>query len=562
MNHRAPQLAGLFALITSLLGFGCTSVRHCDEPEHPVRGPKPSPALKTNYVLEVNNQGFLLDLRPGKKRHPITSREGLADYLRTNVFAGFAHSRKSKILLFVHGGLNDRSTGMSHFWNDYEDIMRQSDYYPIFVVWPSGWTSTYFEHLFWVRQGIRAETGREKTFSLLTSPFVLIADLGRAITRLPVVIANNSKSDIEIITPIRERDGGAAVQQYQDLVRTNFQVAIGDDYSRLSDRALRDTTYWLTLPIKYVLSSFIDGFGKGAWDNMLRRTQQTYPARLDVPPGTWFRPSSRTNTTNPRPPSRAYATWRTFSKREEKVAERYDAAGLPVFVEMLRRYQMRNPNLEVTLVGHSMGTIILNRVVRDAEMQFNNIVYMGAACTIADFSTSVLPYMKKHPDTQFYNLSLHPVAEAGEWQAAMADLPPRGSLLVWIDNFLQNPVTEQERTFGRWRNLYRSSATGEPIIRQFYDNEGTNRLKERLHFQAFSVGYGNHDQLRKIKYQWNEHPVPKDEKERCDNPMTHGQLSEMPYWKPSFWWMPTIVSGGKARQVAGDSPPVQPIREP
>jgi hypothetical protein len=42
----------------------------------------------------------------------------------------------------------------------------------------------------------------------------------------------------------------------------------------------------------------------------------------------------------------------------------------------------------------------------------------------------------------------HPVAEAGEWYPMLVDLPPRGSLLVWLDNFLANPVTEQERTLG------------------------------------------------------------------------------------------------------------------
>ena len=59
-------------------------------------------------------------------------------------------------------------------------------------------------------------------------------------------------------------------------------------------------------------------------------------------------------------------------------------------------------------------------------------------------------------------------------------------------------------------------------------------MEKRLHFQAFSVGFG--DELRTMKYQWNEHPVRKVARERCDNPLSHGEFTEMPYWKSAFWW--------------------------
>ncbi len=498
------------------------------------------PNLIDQHVIELNADGILLDLRPGQKRRPLAIRNEASGYLQTNIFGGFEKSGKKKLLLFVHGGLNDRKQGMAHFWDDYGNIL-QGEYYPVFVVWPSGWSATYFEHLLWVRQGIKAETAGEKTFGIATSPLMLLADVGRALTRLPLVVANNTRSDVETVTPICNREGGAAVQQFQQLASKGYQVAIGDDYALTSDRAVRGVTYWATLPMKYLLASFIDGFGKGAWDDMLRRTQEAYPARMDA------RTQERLDTDRARQAeteaqrtaTNATATRRYLSPRQQKRIQRYSAAGLPMFIEALRERQTNDPSFEVALVGHSMGTIILNRVVRDAEMEFGNIVYLGAACSVEDFSRAVLPYMKEHPRTQFYNLSLHPVAEAGEWYVSLADLPPRGSLLIWIDNFLSNPVAEQERTLGRWRNLFRSSVTGEPILRQFFDNDDASKLKERLHFRAFSVGFGDKDQIRKATYQWNEHPAPKDARERCDNPVTHGEFSEMPYWKPGFWWAPT-----------------------
>jgi pimeloyl-ACP methyl ester carboxylesterase len=306
------------------------------------------------------------------------------------------------------------------------------------------------------------------------------------------------------------------VKQYQQMVREGYQVSIGDDYSLKSDRIGRGVTYWITLPIKYFSATVLDGFGTSAWNDMLRRTQVAYPDRLDM--------------------NIPAATNLTVAQR--KRFARAAAAGLPVFVEALHERQLATNNLEVALVGHSMGAIILNRVIREANLEFTNIVYMGAACSYADFTASVIPYMKDHKNAQFYNLSLHPVAEAGEWYPFVADMCMRGSLLVWIDNMFSHPVSEEERTFGRWRNLYLAGPTGEPNILRLFANDEQARLKDRLHFHAFSVGFGETNQLRAPKYQWNEDLEPNkltSKSKRCDNPLKHGDFSEMPYWAQGFW---------------------------
>jgi len=160
------QTIGIGAIAAMLLTLGCKSLPRCESASGTAKKPGRDSSLPCRHVLEVNSVGFLLDLRPHSKGGAITNFHTLTNYLETTVFDGFRKSGKQKMLLFVHGGLNDRKDGMDHFWSDYDNVLR-GDYYPVFVVWPSSWNSTYAEHLLWVRQGIRAETTREKVFSIL-----------------------------------------------------------------------------------------------------------------------------------------------------------------------------------------------------------------------------------------------------------------------------------------------------------------------------------------------------------------------------------------------------------
>lgn len=525
--------SGLCIVPAIFLAMGCTSIPRSSDRTKVKTSPADLKAKEQFHVIELNPDGLLYDLRP-RHGHVLLSQQGaVTNYLAETIWAGFNASGKTNVLVFVHGGMNDRDVGLKHYLDDYEAT--QTNYYPVFVVWPSGWGSTYVEHLLWVRQGIKMETKLEKTFSLLTVPFMLVADLGRAVTRLPMVIANNTRSDTETITPVRKQDSGTPVKDYEEIVRKGYHVHIEDDYSRWDDRLIRDISYNATLPVKYIFAALIDGLGKGAWDNMLRRTQTVYPGKIDLQERMQIAETLAATRANSVPQNDASKPRR--QRRKEKSAKRYAAAGLPAFFELLRNFQTTNGAAsQITLVGHSMGAIILNRVARDTRIDFANIVYMGAACSIEDFSTSVLPYLREHTNTEFYSLSLHPVAEAGEWYLIAGDLVPRGSLLMWLDNFLMNPVTEQERTLGRWRNLFRTSATGEPVIQRFFDNDSSGSLTNRLHFRAFSVGVGGPDELRSENYQWNDKLVPKTLEQRRDTPLAHGDFTELPYWSKDFWW--------------------------
>ena len=126
----------------------------------------------------------------------------------------------------------------------------------------------------------------------------------------------------------------------------------------------------------------------------------------------------------------------------------------------------------ITLVGHSMGAIIVNHILRDFGncLSIHNIVFMAAASTINDYKDSVYPYMllrqKEGKDLpKVYHLMLHELAETSEtnyW-----NLPPTGSLLVWIDNFLSSPGSPMDRTSGRFSNFLLSLHTTPEEIRPF-----------------------------------------------------------------------------------------------
>src|SRR4030095_3853438 len=89
---------------------------------------------------------------------------------------------------------------------------------------------------------------------------------------------------------------------------------------------------------------------------------------------------------------------------------------------------------QIVLVGHSMGAIVIN----EALLHFQNlpvtrIVYMAPACSIHDAEHCLLPFLFLNRSVRFHLLTLHPQAEADEWN--VWDIVPRGSLLEWIDNF-------------------------------------------------------------------------------------------------------------------------------
>jgi hypothetical protein len=143
-----------------------------------------------------------------------------------------------------------------------------------------------------------------------------------------------------------------------------------------------------------------------------------------------------------------------------------------------------------------MGAMVFDEALREfPSIDYRDIVYLAAACSIGDFNNTAIPYLERpdHQRTQFYALCLHPRAE--DRDISFYEIVPRGSLLVWIDEFLGHPQSFTDRRLGHFENAMLASRLFPP------------RLQKRLQFTALSTGpaaqeYDEHGQFSNLIY-WN-----------------------------------------------------------
>ena len=394
---------------------------------------------------------------------------------------------KRQLLLFIHGGLNQQENSNDRASKLAKQIKEdtQGEYYPIFINWDSALLSSYGEHLVSVRQG------KADRWAWATSPTYLATDLGRGLLRAPVVWWSLVGNDL-VSTPSNKdnwffnffdlaRDQRNANQIAESLKNgdqdKNFKFWFGRSapYSVLQDWVLGITTTALTYPIKFAISPWIDALGKSAWENMLRRTDlllhtesefQTDPSQSKMVQEA-MAPHQKTVEISDSHPKEFEARIRSCESlvRQKKglTHVKSDGALSILFQKLAEKILSDNyKDWSITLVGHSMGAIITNHIIRDfgACLPLDNIVFMAAASTINNYKDSVFPFLKMRQEESraqgtsmpnVYHLMLHELAETSEtnyW-----NLPPTGSLLVWIDNFLSTPNTPMDRTSGRFINF-------------------------------------------------------------------------------------------------------------
>ena len=138
------------------------------------------------HVVLVDHSGRSLHVAGPKVLKPESTNDfaqhlaAITDAIATDTNC-LAPDGTRQILIFVHGGLNTYNQSLTRV-NDLTPKIANAHYYPLFVNWDSGLVSSYWEHLFLVRQG-----QVEPVWGPVTFPLYFVADVGRALTRAPVV---------------------------------------------------------------------------------------------------------------------------------------------------------------------------------------------------------------------------------------------------------------------------------------------------------------------------------------------------------------------------------------
>jgi hypothetical protein len=160
--------------------------------------------------------------------------------------------------------------------------------------------------------------------------------------------------------------------------------------------------------------------------------------------------------------------------------------------------RLTQEQLPTTLIGYSMGAIAANNIIqRFAHINYQSISYQGAACSIKSVRDSVFPLLRLRPNVEFYSTSIH---EAHEIAQLGADgWAQNGSLIRWIDEFIQKEPNPINRRLGNWENT------------QVLIDSVPQELKSRVHLSRFDFDHSN------------------------NVPHSHDTLFYYRFWKESFW---------------------------
>jgi len=427
-----------------------------------------------NYTVErmiaINDDGspYNYPIKVGDKIIP-ANEYNYSNHIN-RIIKSIRKSGRTNILIYIFGGMNSLDSTVERSEIYAKKISETSDYYPILVNWESSLFDAYYDHLMWYRRGVK-----NPCLGPALSPFYLIADLGRAVTRLPINIVYQSKgtfTDYELEPKIDE-------EEVEDIEKMKIRASTGKDLTSAPYRIMRNIVYMMGFPTRVVTTPMIDACGKNAWDTMLRRTQTAFQQSrsLDIEEDGKF-----------------------------NVAYSPPDGALAVLMNALSDLYSQDSNYFFTLLGHSLGPVMINELIRRyPNLPYDNIVYMAPACSIKDAGNAIGPYMHANTNTIFYNLCLHENADRYEmmWWAVL----PRGSILEWIDSFLGNPLVLTDLTLGKWSNAIRSLPQISP------------ELRPRIVIKAFGI------------------EDPESNKILLEIPTTHTDFSNsrLRFWNPEFW---------------------------
>jgi len=375
--------------LLSALACGCSAIR-IDSPHLNID--------KDGYVAD--GTGKAINRRPPQTGETEEEKAvaRLIDQLTAQVAEDCSRPGNSRahLMLFVHGGLvSTRAAMASSVELDESGVFSDRDIRPIYVNWNSSLTSAMADDIFWIRGGQRLPEG------VIVFP-VMVA------WRLAIGVFNTLPNWYYQVV-----DESRFFQKWPDEPEPSVGEILGDGAVGL-----------VHAPFSIVSTPFFTGFGRGAWEMMSRRIDlmfavQKAPKRFarqdDVRPG----------------------VMRTFL--DAVAAKRNDWAA-------------KCDEFKLDLVGHSMGALVGTRVLREyPHINFDRVLLLAPASTVEDYVTTVPVYLDRQRSSRFYSFGLSIIDEGNELTFASFVLP-RGSLLVWVDNFFDPILSPEDHRFGDYFN--------------------------------------------------------------------------------------------------------------
>lgn len=402
------------------------------------------------HLIYIDKNGDLID--PYTKKVIKNEDDYVNEILKT-----FENSSTNKLTIFIHGGLNtyQNATKKANQILKYYD--QDKDSYILVIGWQAGPFTNYLDHLFFVRGG-----ERRKIVGPLTSPFILVEDVARSVANAPRATIDAGMTQFTL--PIRRQTGEE--KAYGDALDRFFAAK---EFNVNASGHVRGLTYkdivGYANPVKFGTAPFVDGFGRGTWNSLSRRTELLISKDS------------------------------AFAKNENSKTALH---------KFLDQVDSSPSTPEITLIGHSMGTMVANNIlIRKPTLNYKNIVYMAAAASLKDVESNVVPFLKQDKNLHFYGLSLNPYREIAE--SNVYDTVPRGSLLIWIDTYLTSVKSFTEKTSGNFFNMIRAAETIFP-----------SSVRNQVHLTMF--GFRS-----------------KTDKNEKYGPQIHGEFDEYKFWDANFW---------------------------
>lgn len=415
----------------------------------------------SEHIVDVDKQGRFRPIKFSINCAPDPQLEGEQDNnieeLVENIVSNLKNKNFQELLIYIHGGLVTRQAGIESAVELTQAVLSEdSNIYPVSIVWRSGGWESYMDQLFSVRNGIV-----DKPLAIATSPFKLSSDLGRGIMDTPYAggleahrLFLSLQNKLNDCTELHNGKETVICPEPHDFSALD---KVGD--------VLGTARYFLMTPVRVGTAPFINGLGRSGYENMIRRTREAFLRDTDL----------------------------------SSDFEDHKGAVYQFFEALQKRINIQTHNIKITLIGHSMGTMLVNEIIRQfPELPYNNVVFMGAAVSIRDFQNAIAPHLSNEKTFKFYNLSLLPVAETREMNDFL-NAVPSGSLLEWIDDMLTSPPTLADRTIGKWVNV-------RDVMPSFPE-----KSRKNMTMRIFGT--------------------------RVGQPQEHGQFNDINrcFWRESFW---------------------------